>query len=162
GPMSYRSGGGGQDLVEDGLRLGVVGVLGQRQFADEDLPRLGQHPLLTGGQAALLIAAPQVANHLGDLVDVARSQLLEVGLVPARPVGRLFGVWGAKYLENLVEALLTDDVAHPDVLRILGRHSNRQVPLGNLQDEVFLLFAFDGPGFDRLDQRSTVVGINNG
>ena len=37
---------------------------------DEDLPRLGEHPLLTGGQTALAVTAPQVAHDLGDLVDI--------------------------------------------------------------------------------------------
>jgi hypothetical protein len=69
---------------------------------------------------------------------------------------------GTKHLEDFVQALLTDDVADPYVLRIVRRDSNREVPLGDLQDEVFLLFAFDGSGFDRFDQCSTVVGINNG
>ena len=58
--------------------------------------------------------------------------------------------------------VLAYDVAHPDILGILGGYSNGEVPLGDLQDEIFLLFAFDGPGFDRLDQRSTVVWIDNG
>jgi hypothetical protein len=71
-------------------------------------------------------------------------------------------VRGAKHLENLVQALLPHDVTHPDILGILCGHSNGEVSLGNLQDEVFLLFAFDGSGFDRLDQRSTVVWIDNG
>src|ERR1700727_4005227 len=89
---SGRSGSGGQNLVEDDLGLRVVGVLSQRQLTDEDLPGLGQHALLASGQAAFLIAAPQVAHHLGDLVHVTGGQLLQVRLVTARPVGRLLGV----------------------------------------------------------------------
>jgi hypothetical protein len=69
---------------------------------------------------------------------------------------------GAKHLEHLVEALLPDHVADADIFGILGWDSDREVSLGNLQDEIFFLFAFDGPGFDRLDQRSTVVWIHNG
>src|SRR5690242_565495 len=76
--VSGPSGSGGQNLVEDGLRLGVVGALGQRQFTDQNLTGLGQHPLLAGRQTALLIATPQVADYLGDLVDIARSKLFEV------------------------------------------------------------------------------------
>ena len=57
-----------------------------------DLPGLCQHPLLAGRQPALLIATPQVADNLGDLVHVTGSELFQVGLVPTRPVGRLFGM----------------------------------------------------------------------
>src|ERR1700739_3100090 len=43
------SGSGGQNLVEDGLRFGVVSAFGQRQLTDQNLPSLGQHALLAGG-----------------------------------------------------------------------------------------------------------------
>src|SRR5438045_3568997 len=43
----------GEHLVEQRLRLVLVGVLRQRQFADEDLPCLGEHALLAGRQPAL-------------------------------------------------------------------------------------------------------------
>src|SRR5258708_5911782 len=82
----------GQNLVEDGLGLVLVGLLGEGELGDQDLPGLGQHPLLTGGQPAVVLAAPQVTDDLGHLDDVARGELLQVGLVPARPVGRLLGV----------------------------------------------------------------------
>src|SRR5947209_12101463 len=75
------SGSGGQNLVEDGLRLGVVGALGQRQLTDQNLACLGQHALLAGGQAALLVTAPQIAHHFGHLVHVAGGELFQLGLV---------------------------------------------------------------------------------
>jgi hypothetical protein len=71
-------------------------------------------------------------------------------------------VRGSQHLKHLVEALLADDIAHTHVLGVLGGHSNCQITLGDLQDEVFLLLAFDGSGFDRFDQCSTVVWIDNG
>src|SRR5689334_19648449 len=49
---------GGKDLVEQSLGLVLVGLLGQRQLAHQDLPRLGQHALLARGQAALPIPPP--------------------------------------------------------------------------------------------------------
>src|ERR1700682_1481118 len=156
------SGRGGQHLVEDDCRLGVVGVLGQRQLTDQDLPRLGQHPLLARGKAALLVTTPQVAHHFGDLVHVTGGKLLQVRLVAARPVGGFFGMRGAEHLEYLVEALLPDHVTHADILGVVGGYSNGEVSLRHFQNEIFLLFAFDGSGFDRLDQRSTVVWIDNG
>jgi hypothetical protein len=42
------NGSGLQDLVEDGLGLVLVGVLGQGQLADQDLARLAEHALLAG------------------------------------------------------------------------------------------------------------------
>src|SRR6266567_6100828 len=78
---------GSEDLVEQGLGLVLVGLLGQRQLAHQDLPRLGEHALLARGQAAFLVPPPQVPNDLGDLVHVTGSELLQVGLVPPGPVG---------------------------------------------------------------------------
>src|SRR6202022_1442320 len=156
------SGRGGQNLVEDGLGLLVVGVLGERELAHQDLARLGQHPLLARREATLLVATPQVAHHLGDLVHVTGSQLLEIGLVATRPVGGLLGMRSAQDLEYLVQALLSDDVADAHLFGIVCGYSNCQVTLRNLQDEIFFLLAFDGPGFDRLYLRSTVVWIDNG
>ena len=37
-----------EDLVEQGLSLVLVGLLGQGKLADEDLPRLGEHAFLPG------------------------------------------------------------------------------------------------------------------
>src|SRR3954471_14384836 len=105
------SGSGGQNLVEDDGGLLVVGVLGQCQFTDQDLPGLRKHPLLACRQATLLITAPQVADDLGHLVHIARRQLLEVRLIAARPVGRLLGMRGAEYLKDLVKPLLANHVA---------------------------------------------------
>src|SRR5919112_2673499 len=74
-------GSGSEDLVEQRLGLVLVGVLGERQLGDEDLPGLGEHPLLTGREPAVALATPQVADYLGHLHDVTRVQLLEVRLV---------------------------------------------------------------------------------
>lgn len=62
---------GGEDFVEDGLGLVLVGLLGEGELAHQDLAGLGQHALLTRGQAALTLTAPQVTDHLGDLDDIA-------------------------------------------------------------------------------------------
>lgn len=72
GHCGYRDclGRGREDLVEDGLGLVAVGAFGQCEFADKNLPRLREHALLSCGQAAILLATPQVPNDLGDLVDV--------------------------------------------------------------------------------------------
>src|SRR5690606_22002705 len=122
---------GGEDLVEDGLGLGFVGLLGEGELGDEDLARLGQHPLLPGGQAAVLVAAPQVAHDLGDLLDVARGELLDVGLVAAGPVRRLLRVRLAGHLEDLVETLLVPDVADADEADVVGGDPDPPIALGD-------------------------------
>src|SRR5580692_12406921 len=83
---------GREDLVEKRLGLVLVGLLRERELADEDLPGLGEHPLLAGREAALLVPAPQVPDYLGNLVHVTGGELLQVGLVPTRPVRGLLGV----------------------------------------------------------------------
>ena len=145
------------------MRLGLVlvGVLGERQLAHQDLARLGQHPLLAGRQAAVLVATPQVTHDLGDLDHVAGGELLEVGLVAAGPVGRLLGVRGAQDLEDLVQSLLPDDVADADEIAVLGRNPDGQVALGDLQNEVELVLALDGARLDGLDQCRPVVGVDD-
>ena len=104
----------------------------------QDLAGLGEHALLAGGEAAVLVAAPQVADDLGHLDHVAGGELLEVGLVAARPVGRLLGVRGAQDLEHTVQTFLADDVADADEVGVLGRYLDREVPLGHLQYQVQL------------------------
>ncbi len=68
----------------------------------------------------------------------------------------------AQYLEYLVEAFLAHNVAHTHIFGVLSWDSNGEIALGDLQDEVLFLLAFDGAGFDRLDQCSTVVWIDDG
>src|SRR5581483_3106828 len=80
---------GGEDLVQQNFGLVLVRALGEGELADEDLPRLGEHALLTRGQAALAVAPPEITDDLGDLVDVAAGDLLDVRLVAAGPVGGL-------------------------------------------------------------------------
>src|SRR5690606_24484597 len=104
---------------EDDAGLLFVGLLGERELGDEDLLRLGEHALLTRGETAVLIAAPQVAHDLAHLDDITGSELLEIGLVAARPVGRLLREGSAQHFEDLVETLFADDVAYADQIDVL-------------------------------------------
>src|SRR5918993_4353442 len=132
---------GREDLVEDGLGLLLVGLLRERELGDEDLAGLGEHALLAGRQAAVLVAAPQVTHDLGDLDDVPGGQLLEVGLEAARPVGRLLGEGGAEHLEHLVQAFLRHHVANTHEVTVLGGYLDDEVALGDLELEVELLLS---------------------
>src|SRR5690606_2008980 len=153
---------GFQHLVEQDLGLAFVGALGESELADQNLPRLGQHPLLTSGKATVFLPTPQVAHHFGHLVDIAGGELLQVGLVPARPVGRLVGVWRSQHVEDPVQTLLTHYVAHADDLSVICGDANRKITLRDLQDEVLLLLAFDHACFDRFDECGTVVRVDDG
>src|SRR5690606_34677729 len=85
-----------ENLVEEGLRLVLGALLGERNLADEDVPSLGEHALLTSRQAPLALATPEVTHNLCHLERVSGGQLLKIRLVTPRPVGRFLGVWGAK------------------------------------------------------------------
>ena len=128
----------------------------------EDLPGLRQHALLAGRQAAVLVAPPQVTHDLGDLVDVARGELLAVGLVAPRPVRRLLGVRRAQHLEHPVETLLADDVTNADDLGVVSGYQNGQIALRDLQNQVGLLLALDRALLDCFDLGRPVMGVNHG
>src|SRR6056297_878856 len=122
---------GREDLVEDGLGLVLVGLLGQGQFAYQNLAGLGQHALLAGGKATLLLPAEQITNHLSDLDDIAGSQFLEIGLVTTPPVGPLLGVGLAQDVEDLVQALSVDDVANSYEIDVVRGDANGEIALGD-------------------------------
>src|SRR5690625_3933025 len=81
----FGTGSGGEDLIEDRLGIGLIGLLGQRQLGDQNLPRLGEHPLLPGREATVLVAAPQIAHDLGGspLIERLLTTLRGPGLPPA-------------------------------------------------------------------------------
>src|SRR4051794_18095847 len=152
GVVSGSSDLGGEHLVEQDLGLVLLDPLGQSELGDEDLPRLGQHPLLACGETALALAAPEVADNLSHLHDVARVQLLEVRLVATRPVGRLFGVWGTQHAEHALETIRIDDVPNPDEVQVASRDPDDQVGLAyDPKYEVEPVLTLDLAGFDVLD-----------
>src|SRR5690606_23835537 len=105
---------------------------------------------------------PQVAYHLGDLERVTGCELLQIRLVTPRPVCRLLGVRRTQDVEDLSQALLSDDFTNADNLGVLGGNPHRQVTLRDPEDEVLLLLALDDPGLDCLDECGPVVGVDNG
>src|SRR5258707_4698401 len=153
---------GGEDLVEKSLGLVLVRLLGKRKLAHENLPRLSQHPLLASRQAPLTVPAPQVANYLGDLVDVSGRELLEIGLVPAGPVGRLLRVRGAEHLEYALQPFLPDHVPDANQLSVVGGNTHSQVALVDLEHEVGLILTLDRTGLDLFDPSSPMMGVDDG
>src|SRR4051794_10543495 len=81
-----RARGLGQQVVEMLLRAVLVHLQRVHQLGREDLLRAGEHLLLTRRQALLMLADGEVANHFGQLVDVARLDLVAIVLEPAVPV----------------------------------------------------------------------------
>src|SRR5699024_12255929 len=148
---------GGLDAGEELGGLLVVDALRQRQLCDKHLAGLAPHADPAGGQAAVLVAAPQVADDLGDLVDVAGTETLLVGLVAAGPVAGFLDVGLAQHGEHLEQALLADDIAHSDQLGVLRRNLNVQVTLQNLEDEILNGLAVQLALDDFLDLRGPVA-----
>jgi len=96
----------GEHAVEEGLRLVLGALLGEGDLTDEDVPSLGEHALLTSGEATLALATPQVTDNLGDLDYIAGGEFLKICLVTARPVGWLLNIGLTKDLENILETLV--------------------------------------------------------
>src|ERR1700722_19916495 len=151
-----------EHFVEEGFGLVLVGLLSQGELADEDLTCLRQHPLLAGRKAALLVPAPQIPDDLGHLVHVAGGELLQVGLVPTRPVRGLLGVRRTKHLEHTLKPFGTHHVPYPDEFCVVRWNSNGQVALVDLQDQIGLLLALDRASFDGFDASSPMVRVNDG
>src|SRR5882724_2830884 len=130
-------------LVEHLLGFLLLRVGGEGQLGDEDLPGLRQHPLLAGGETLFLLPAGEVPYDLGDLVDVAGAELLDVGLEAAAPVGGHAALLGAEHLEHFVELVSGDDVPDADLFGVVGRDHQCQVAVGETKNEILLALAVD-------------------
>src|SRR4051812_5675800 len=82
GVGSVSSGGGSENFVEQHLGVVLVGAFGESELAYQNLAGLGQHALLTSRQAAITLTTPQIPDYFCHLVDVARGEFFQVGLVP--------------------------------------------------------------------------------
>gem|GEM_PF-4937537 len=151
----------GLEPADDLVGLLVVDTFCERKLTDEDLARLGEHALLTGGQAAVLVTAPQVADDFGDTVDVAGGETFLVGLVATGPVARLLDIGLTQDRENLLQTLFPDDIAHADELCVGGRDLHQEITLEDPQDEVVDALTLELPLLDSLDLCGTVVGVDD-
>ena len=133
----------------------------EAQLRHEHAARLHEHRLLAGRQPLRRLAQREVPDHLGDLVHVAALQLLLVVLEPPAPVGGLAYVLLAEQLEEVVDVLGGDRRAHADFLGLVGGHRERHLAVRDLQDEVLALLAPDLEGLLPIDDRSTVVRVDD-
>src|SRR4029079_12664092 len=93
---------------------------------------------------------------------VTGSELLQVGLVPPGPVGRLLGVRRPEYLEHPLKPLGAHDITHAYQLGIVRGDAYGQVALVDLEDQISSILALDGASLDRFDASSPVMGIDDG
>ncbi|MCY1187320.1 hypothetical protein D9M73_282830 [compost metagenome] len=61
----------------------------------------------------------------------------------------------------MIQALLTNYIAHTNEIDIFCRNLDGQITLGNLKLEIHLLFALDGAHLDLFDHCCTVVRVDN-
>src|SRR6185437_4979299 len=101
---------GGKQLVEVALGLFLVLVQRIHQLGREDLLGAGEHLLLARREPLLALPQRQVAHDLGELVDVARLDLVAVVLEAAVPVLGHLGDLVPKHVQDLLDRLLVD---HP-------------------------------------------------
>ena len=108
-----------EDRVE--VRLGLVLALLERvhQLGREDLLGARVHLLLARRQALVLLADGEVADDLGELVDVAGLDLVPVVLEPAVPVLRHLGDVVGEHREDLLDGLLVDHAAKTGLAGVL-------------------------------------------
>src|SRR4029450_7795786 len=142
---------GSKDLVKQDLGFVLLDTLRKSELGDQNLPSLCKHALLAGRQAALALAAPEIADNLGDLQHIAGVKLLEIGFVPARPVGWLLGVGCAKNTKNSFQTVSVNNVTDSNEVQVACRYADYEITLANnSQYEIKLGFTLDLPGFDVL------------
>jgi hypothetical protein len=125
--------------------LGLLLVLVERvhQLGREDLLRARVHLLLARGQALLLLTDRQVADNLGELVDVTGLDLVPVVLEPAIPVLRHLGDVVREHVQDLLDGLLVDDPAETGLAGVLARDHHRHVVVKDLDRQVLALLPED-------------------
>src|SRR5262249_41821385 len=109
-----------QQLVQIGLRSVLVLVEGVHELGGENLLRAGVHLLLTRRESLLPLPDREVTNDLGELVDIARLDLLAIVLEPAVPVLRHLGDLVGEDADHLLHLLLVDDTSQSRAMSVLA------------------------------------------
>src|SRR4029078_4120224 len=143
-----------------GLVLGLVGREGK--LGDQDLPGLGDHALLTRGQALLAVSDREVAQDLGHLVRVTGVQLLEVVLEAAAPVSGHRAFVLGQDLQDLLGLVLADARPQADLIGRVGRHEDGQVAVDDPQHQEVKLLAEEFLLAHFFDYCGPVFGVHDG
>ena len=103
----------------------------------------------------------EIADHFGDLEDVAGLELVAVVLVATAPVlGHLGGV-AAQDLEDLVDDVRLDDLAQAGAIGVLDGDHDGHVVVEDLDGEVVALLAEHVFLLDLHDLAGAVVRIHD-
>jgi len=119
------------------------------------------HLSLAEGKVLAVLEDEQVSQDLGDLIDGARLDFLQVfpvALVPCLLVDR--DVAGPQDLVDFRDLLGRDELAHPDGLRRVGRNHDLHPVPKDLHHVELLPSPHDLPVFDRLDEPDSLRWIN--
>jgi hypothetical protein len=110
---------------------------------------------------ALIVAAVQIAHHLGDRQKVARVDLLFVFLRPARPHRAFHPRLALQRVQRLGHHIGRGQLPHADLGRLVGGHPERHLVLLERDDEEFQPQASDLLLFDRDDAADAVRRIDD-
>src|SRR4030042_5552746 len=117
----------GEDAVQEADGVVLRHMLRVHELRGQDALHLAVHLLLPGGEALLVVAQSQVADHIRDLKNVARLDLVPVVPYPAVPVDRHPGGVIAKDTEELLHHTLGDDRPDAGLLGAVHRHHDGHV-----------------------------------
>src|SRR4051795_3423987 len=163
GALGGRS--GGEPLLEEAVEvfLGAVLVLVERvhELRGEDLLRPGVHLLLTGGEALFHLADGEVADHLGQLEDVAGLDLLAVVLEAPVPVLRHLRDLVGEDVCDLLDFFLVDDSSQARLAGVFAGDHHRQFVVEDLDREVLTLLPHQLAGLFGHYQARTMMRIDN-
>src|SRR5919198_1360662 len=151
----------GEDAIEPVGRGFLVHLLRVHQLGGEDLLRLDEHLLLTGGQALLAVAEREVPHDLGELEDVAGLHLVAVVLEATVPVLRHLRAAAGEGLHDDLDHVFADHLPEAYLLGVLRRHVHGHVVVQDLDREVLTLLAEDLALFLLHDRPSPVVWIHH-
>lgn len=82
-------------------------------------------------------------------------------LVPPRPVGRHTRILLAKDRKDLLHLFIVDDIAKANLFREIDRNANRQISIGDFEDEVLTLLPKILPALPIFDDGCTMVGLDD-
>src|SRR3954462_6559109 len=131
----YSEGSAVEDRLEVPFDVVLVDALRQRQLLDQQVAGGVEHLALAEAQVLVELEQVQVAQHLGDLEDRARLDLLHVLAVAAVPSGRIHrDILLTQDGINLDHGLLVDQVAQADRAHLVDGDEDFHPVFHDLED----------------------------